>query len=138
MRWSCALGDRKRATLTPHVLCPWACDPCSRAQACGALSACAWREDACAPLSLDADDAVEAAAAAEAHADETVSPSFLAAAGCEGAPTPSACAAAGTDCRWCVSRAVPSLCATAEEAVKLPPSVFRCAVPPSAVDAAVA
>jgi hypothetical protein len=78
-------------------------------QACDAAAGCAWRADGCEPLPA------EHAAVGDAA--------------CEAAKTEPACGAASADCRWCVSRAVPSMCVAAADAARLPPSVFKCAPP---------
>jgi hypothetical protein len=130
-------------------------------QACNAAPECGWCRGACAPLADDASRrcdeeagadeepraaaAAAAAAAGDATPDEAASPLLLPlpdagagvadGVGCDAATSVSACAAAGADCRWCVSHAVPSLCATAEEAARLPPSVFACHAPAAAAAA---
>ena len=81
------------------------------AQSCDASNGCAWRAGACGPLPRE-----------EAALGAGDSP-------CEGAKSEASCAAVADDCRWCISRAVPSMCVAATDAARLPPSVFKCAAP---------
>jgi hypothetical protein len=121
-------------------------------QACSAAPQCGWCYGACAPLAdeegrscdeagADVGRAAAAATGDAARGEAPLLPDSLVAAdaaGCDAAASVSACAAAGADCRWCVSHAVPSLCATADEAARLPPSVFACHAPAVAAAAAAA
>jgi len=88
-------------------------------QPCNAADGCAWRAGACGPLPRE--EAGPLVAAGDSP--------------CEGAKSEADCAAVADDCRWCLSRAVPSMCVAAADAARLPPSVFKCAAPQAAVAA---
>lgn len=78
---------------------------------------------------VPAESALCAAASAPPSSPALPPPAALS---CDSQPTKTACAAAGAGCVWCLSRAVPDFCATADEAARLPPSVFTCAAALSA------
>merc|ERR1719321_33795 len=52
-----------------------------------------------------------------------------ASAACTDYTSESACFGANAGCDWCVSKAVPSVCCTPQQASTLPPNVFICHTP---------